>query len=371
MPLMFPHRLAKHAVLALAIAGVYPAVANEEIRIPGLNMPVAASTVQQAAPTAPAQEASRISPAREESASAPAPAPAQPAAKAEEKPAPRVVHVAPGSADNPAVPASVVATPKPKPATPVETRQDVVVSSGTNTLIPISKGHINRLVTPFENPIIQTVSGEQISKRGNVIYVTTESDQPVTMFVTPDDDETVAISLTLLPQAIPPIQANLIFAKSVQGLASGAAGAGAAGYVPAGQAYSGQAKKWERSQPYMDTMRSIMRELALGQLPKGYSMNALGNGAHIPACAQPNLSFDFSGSQLIEGHDFRIFVAVAENVSAKTQELDHGACTHPHRAAVSSWPNEILEPGEKTEVFVVTRVPREIPQGSIRPSLLQ
>ncbi|WP_262377449.1 DsbA family protein [Pseudomonas veronii] len=61
----------------------------------------------------------------------------------------------------------------------------------------------------------------------------------------------------------------------------------------------------------------------------------------------------------------------AENVSARTVEFDHGSCTHPHRAAVSAWPDEVLEPGQKTEVFVVTRVPTEVPQSSTRPSLLQ
>jgi conjugal transfer pilus assembly protein TraK len=245
----------------------------------------------------------------------------------------------------------------------VETRQDVVVASGTNTLIPISRSQINRLVTPFDSPNIQTVSQAEISTSGNVIYVTTQDDQPVTMFVTPEDDESVAISLTLLPQSIPPIQANLIFGRSIQG---GAVGMPAMGST----AYSGTARKWERSQPYMDTLRSLMREMAVGKLPRGYSFGALRSGDSIPACAQPALSFDFSKSQLIQGHDFRVYVAVAENISGQTVEFDHGACSHPNRAAVSSWPHEMLEPGQKTEVFVVTRVPAIAADTSVRPSLL-
>ncbi|RQA86862.1 hypothetical protein IPC475_28675 [Pseudomonas aeruginosa] len=157
---------------------------------------------------------------------------------------------------------------KPTPVQPVESRQDVVVASGTNTLIPISRGQINRLVTPFDNPHIQTVSEAEISTSGNVIYVTTQDEKPVTMFVTPEDDESVAISLTLLPQGVPPIQANLILAKNVQGLASGMP-------ITSSTNYSGQARKWERSQPYMDTLRSLMREMALGKLPRGYSFGAL------------------------------------------------------------------------------------------------
>jgi conjugal transfer pilus assembly protein TraK len=328
------------------MAAVMPAIAQEQIQIPGMNMPVAASTQPQVV-AKPAASPESVPERQEEP-------------QGEKKP--RLVAITPGSVENPSVPASVVK--KPTPVQPIESRQDVVVASGTNTLIPISRGQINRLVTPFDNPHIQTVSEADISTSGNVIYVTTQDEKPVTMFVTPEDDESVAISLTLLPQGVPPIQANLILAKNVQGLASGMP-------VTSSTNYSGQARKWERSQPYMDTLRSLMREMALGKLPRGYSFGALTSGNKIPACAQPSLSFDFSKSQLIEGHDFRVFVATAENVSARTVEFDHGSCTHPHRAAVSAWPDEVLEPGQKTEVFVVTRVPTEVPQSSTRPSLLQ
>jgi conjugal transfer pilus assembly protein TraK len=336
----------KPAALLIAMAAAMPAFAEEQIQIPGMSMPVAASTQ----PNVVAKPASSHESVPQQQEDAPA-----------EK-HPRLVAVTPGSAENPSVPASVVK--KPMPSHPIESRQDVVVSSGTNTLIPISRGQMNRLVTPFENPNVQTVSDADIKIKENVIYVTTNAESPVTMYVTPDEDQSVAISLTLLPQSVPPIQANLILAKNVQGLASGMP-------VPSSTNYSGQARKWERSQPYMDTLRSLMREMALGKLPRGYSFGVLASGNKIPACAQPSLSFDFSKSQVIEGHDFKVFVATAENVSARTVEFDHGSCTHPHRAAVSAWPDEVLEPGQKTEVFVVTRVPTEVPQSSTRPSLLQ
>lgn len=351
------HTLFGLCVLFAAVAAASSANANEQVKIPGLNMPVAASTQQAETTQAPSKPAKQ------------AQAPAQPPAEqplAPEPPRKRLVMVEPADADLPPVPAEALRRKPVEQPRPVETRQDVVISSGTNTLIPISRNQINRLVTPFENPHIQTVSSAEISTSGNVIYVTTQDEQPVTMFVTPEDDESVAISLTLLPQGIPPIQANLIFAQSVPGVAPGGAAMPALG----GMAYSGTAKKWERSQPYMDTLRSLMRELAMGGLPRGYSFGALNSGDSIPACAQPAISYNFSKSQLIQGHDFRIYVAVAENVSARTVEFDHGACSHPHRAAVSSWPHDILEPGQKTEVFVVTRVPTAAAQSSVRPSLL-
>jgi len=219
-------------------------------------MPVAASTQQAEKPRSPSKPAEQAQPAAQPPAEQPL---------AAEPPRKRLVMVEPADADLPPVPAEALKRQPVERPRPVETRQDVVISSGTNTLIPISRNQINRLVTPFENPHIQTVSNAEISTSGNVIYVTTQDEQPVTMFVTPEDDESVAISLTLLPQGIPPIQANLIFAQSVPGVAPGGAAMPAMG----GMAYSGTAKKWERSQPYMNTLRSLMRELALGGLPPG------------------------------------------------------------------------------------------------------
>lgn len=356
------------AAIALAVAiSSASSIASAQVAVPGLNSPISAAADTQSATTP--QNTPDV-----EKASTSQPPAATPrnagAAPANPGRAPRAVMVSPETANLPAVPASVIPVQQrtARPSQPVETRQDVVVSNGTNTLIPISRGQINRIVTPFENPTIQTVSQAEISTRDNVVYVTTQDEQPVTMFITPEDDEGVAISLTLFPQAIPPIQANLLFTQSVPGSTAPAGVSGAAGL--SSQGYSGQARRWERSQPFVDTLRGIMRELALGNLPRGYSFADLQSGDSIPDCFQQGVNFDFSKAQYILGHEFRVFIAVAENNTAQHLEVSHSACTHPNRAAAAIWPNEILEPGQKTEVFLVTRVPQVRANTSTRPSLL-
>lgn len=345
---------------ALALSLIATPV-TAQVAIPGLNSPI--STVSEPA-TVPTVDVERSAPPEIPSPTPPSAVQGQPE---------RLLHVEVEPNNLPAVPASVVRprTPQPRRASePVETRQDVIVTNGTNTLIPISRGQINRIVTPFESPEIQTVSDAIIQTRDNVVYVTTTEDQPVTMFITPGDDEGVAISLTLLPQGIPPIQANLLFTQAVAGSAANAGQGAAPAQLTGAIGYSGQAKRWERSQPFMDTLRDMMRSLALGNLPQGYSFAELQSGTGIPSCYQPGVNYDFEKAQYILGHDFRIFIAVAENTSGQHVEINHAACTHPHRAAVAAWPNEILEPGQKTEVFMVTRVPQVKPNTSTRPSLL-
>lgn len=333
---------------ALAVS-LLSASVSAQVAIPGLNSPISASSETASPP--------------QETPSATVPVPAA-------QPEPRLLKVEVEPNDLPAVPASVVrprTEPTRRPSEPVETRQDVIVSNGTNTLIPISRGQINRIVTPFESPEIQTVSDAVIQSSDNVIYVTTTDDQPVTMFITPENDEGIAISLTLLPQSIPPIQANLLFTQAVPGAAVAAGQA----VAPTGAiGYSGQAKRWERSQPFMSTLRNMMRELALGNLPQGYTLADLQSGTHIPSCYQDGVNYSFDNAQYILGHDFRIFIAVAENKSGQHVEVNHSACTHPNRAAVAAWPHEILEPGQKTEIFLVTRIPQIKPNTSARPSLL-
>lgn len=213
----------------------------------------------------------------------------------------------------------------------METRQDVVVASGTNTLIPISRSQINRLVTPFDSPNIQTVSQAEISTSGNVIYVTTQDDQPVTMFVTPEDDESVAISLTLLPQSIP---------RSRQTSSSAAASRAGCGYAGDGLDCLQRNRSQVGAQPTLYGHPAFAHARnGRGQAASRIQFRRTQVGDSIPACAQPALSFDFSKSQLIQGHDFRVYVAVAENISGQTVEFDHGACSHPNRAVVSSWPS--------------------------------
>ena len=350
----------------LAVTALFLAVASiafsaqAQVSIPGLNSAI--GTPNDPAPAAQAAPAAQPA----QPAASQVPAPAGNATNAE-RTSGRLISVTREVDDLPSVPTSVLPPRRQQPSEPVETRQDVVVSNGTNTLIPISRGQINRIVTPFEDPVIQTVSSAEITTSENVIYVTTQENQPVTMFITPADDEGVAISLTLFPQQIPPIQANLIFSQSVPGSAGAA---GAATPTVGGVGYSGQARRWERSQPFIDTLRSIMRELALGNLPRGYSFAELQSGDTIPDCIQPGVDFDFSEAQYILGHDFRVYVAVAKNVTDQHLEVSHNACSHPNRAAAAIWPHEIIEPGQKTEVFLVTRVPQNRANTSTRPSLL-
>lgn len=251
-----------------------------------------------------------------------------------------------------------------KPASDVQTNQTIVIKPGVNTLVPVSIGQTNRIVTPFSRPVVQTLSQAETKIIQNVIYISPGDNKPVALYVTEKDDESAAISLTLLPQRIPPIQANLVISSPIND------GSSEGNPLEPTTAFTAKAKQFEQAQPYMETIKVIMRSLALGEVPQGYSMGKVHNGYAIPSCHLNGFEFDFSRAQIIKGHDYSAIVAIVRNVSGRTLQFDEMACTHPLLAATAVWPKNVLEPGEQTELYVATRSANNIVRASKRPSLL-
>lgn len=120
----------------------------------------------------------------------------------------------------------------------------------------------------------------------------------------------------------------------------------------------------------MEAIKNVMTSLALGKTPKGYSIGKANSLDTVPACYQDGISFDFSSSQIVMGHNFKVIVGVASNRGQVPTMFDETSCTHPTLAATAVWPRNMLEPGEKTEVYVITRVGEAPAEESTRPSLL-
>ena len=107
----------------------------------------------------------------------------------------------------PPVDASVLKAANPQ-ATSVAPQQ-LKVTPGINELIPIAVGHLNRLVTPFDNPVVTTTSQATTSTHGKIVYVATADETPVTLYITPGDNQDIALSLTLIPKRIPAREIHL------------------------------------------------------------------------------------------------------------------------------------------------------------------
>ncbi len=131
----------------------------------------------------------------------------------------------------------------------------LLMRPGVNQMIPIAMYHPNRIVTPFKHPqvISTTLSGGtkenecgEVCVRGNVVYISTDKNYPVTAFITEKGNDGVALSLTMIPKRIPPREVELRVPDDVQEkIASGGAVVGS----------ETQAEAWETSMPFVEMVR--------------------------------------------------------------------------------------------------------------------
>lgn len=271
----------------------------------------------------------------------------------------------------PAVPSSVVApsaAPPPEDLAAMTQPAVITIRPGTTELLAVAEGHANRIVTPFAEPAVMTTSDAKFKISGNVVYVSTTS--PATIFITPKGDESVAIPLALVPRRVPPREIQLQLPRGGVWNASFAAG-GAAAAGAAGVAGNKKAQNWEESQPYVETIRSIMRDIALGTVPSGYQMRDMERGERPVGCTGPaGITFQFGDGQVMEGSHLQVVIGVVSNQSGSSVELAEPWCAGPNVAAVAYWPNNVLAAGQSTEVFVIRRPALPSDTDARRPSLL-
>lgn len=272
------------------------------------------------------------------------------------------IPVAPANVMTKGVPRPIDAKPKQSSTefaglAKVNENSILVMEPGVNQIVPIAITHLNRLVTPFATPAVQTSAGEsaQINIKDNVVYAATGNEAPVTLFITEKGDQGRALSLTLVPQQIPPRELFLRLPEAL-GYMAGAANA--------------KAESWEKSQPYVETVRAVFRKIALGEVPQGYTMTRMPGNMPRPSCQQPGLSFDFANGQLVMGHSLSVLVGVATNTSSQPIEFKEAVCGAWDVAAVAAWPLNVLEPGKRTEIYVARKIGKKQGPTSKRPSLV-
>lgn len=235
----------------------------------------------------------------------------------------------------------------------------VPVTPGVNEIIPIARNHLNRVLVPFADPRVRTTSSADYEIHKEAIYVATDSQGPVTMYVTNGSDESTAISLTLVPRQIAPVEVSLsLEGREQQTMVHGS---------------QEDAGEWETSQPYVDTLRNLLREVALGQVPQGYSLADTTQTSAFAGCDQPGLAFDFESGQVLTGQKFRVHVGTVSNVADEPVEFVENNCGAADVAAVAAWPHTRLAPEQTTEVYVVYRQQSAAEQddSTARPRLIE
>src|SRR5574344_509587 len=268
----------------------------------------------------------------------------------------------------PVVPMSVMDNDNEKSQTQTSTinnNANIVVKEGVNYLIPIAISHPNRIVTPFQQPEVVSTSltgmkadgscGE-ICVKDNVVYIATDKETPVTAYITEKGSQKLAISLTMVPKKIPPREVSLQLSESQTAI------------IPLGNK---KAEAFEQSQPYVQSLTEIMRKLALNDIPDGYTSHKISKTMpNLPICTSEYRDVNFVCRQIFQGHNFNVYVGVAKNIKNHAVEIKESMCGGWDVAAVASFPRYVLQPNEKTEIYVIKKVTRSEPIKNYRPSLV-
>lgn len=228
---------------------------------------------------------------------------------------------------------------------------EIEVKMGVNTLLPISRGHMNRIITPFSEPVIDTVSEASITTKGNVILVATNSDDGIALFVRQKGMQS-SIPLFLKPQSGPPIEVTL----KLQGVQA--------------PIRSTLAKRWEESNEYQSSLLEVFEAIMRGDMPLGYTYHDSVDNAQSLMCRLEN--FEIVAVSRISGFHYDVVVQTIRNIGNKSFEIVEGACKHMDDGlrAVGTFPNQVVEPNGRTELVLAYEV-REPAQNKLHRQSLR
>lgn len=226
---------------------------------------------------------------------------------------------------------------------------------GRTETIVIAKGKLNRIVTPYADPKVLTVDNVETKIDGSAVYIATDSETSVSLFIS-DTETGSAASLQLEPLAlVTPVEIRI---EQDPSKAS-----------PTEAASSRTNKLFRQDSPYVAEIKAIMQNMGKQQIPQGFTLEEVTDELRSAGVCHA-ASLTFMPGQLLSGHDFRILVMIAQNNGRAANVFEEATCAGENIMAVAAWPKVRLEPGEKTEVFILMRLPEGKSGEEVRPALL-
>ena len=236
---------------------------------------------------------------------------------------------------------------------------EISVKPGVNQIVTIAVGHTNRIVTPFNHPQVSTSTlstgeGGEVAVKDNVVYVSTAKNIPLSMFITEKGQENLSISLTLVPRKIPSREITVNFKDSNVSM----------------RLASDDAEAWEKNQPFESGTNKTLKDVALKNIPTGYTLTNIPKGYALPRCRVQGFDVDWSRGQLITGSKLHILVGKVTNTSNSVLEFKEAGCGDYDVAGVALFPTNIFNPGDNAEIYVIKHAQGKQELKQVRSSVL-
>ena len=233
--------------------------------------------------------------------------------------------------------------------------RNLTVTPGTTVLVEIAIGHLNRIVTPFADPVVHTVSNASTQVDGSVVYVATDTEEPVALYIGDGQGSTLALALTLAPRYVPPREVRLTV-PGYQGTWTGNTPRAAVEPVAVMPMLANASERdgdGDGDGPaYVSDLVEQLRALAQGRMPAGFRIAKSAGGTKL-RCAE---GLKVRSGERAQGPASDLLKARVANTGAQAITLEHDTCRPDAAATVSAmaaWPRRVLAPGEETEVFLL------------------
>lgn len=118
-------------------------------------------------------------------------------------------------------------------------------------------------------------------------------------------------------------------------------------------------------------IKSVLRAVALNEIPSGFELQNITPGSYRPDCSGGDAEVSFDGGQLLTGSRFDVLIGTVRNRGTSVVQTDEKICAGRGTAAVALWPRIMLQPGESTEIYVVTDKSGFSGNDGFRPNLLR
>ncbi|MGP1715698.1 MAG: hypothetical protein ACTS9Y_00835 [Methylophilus sp.] len=222
-----------------------------------------------------------------------------------------------------------------------ESKIDITVKPGVTQIVKISKDYLNRIITPFQNPILPTISDFDYSVSDNIIYITAKGTGPISAFITDKNNQKTSINVLLIPDNIMPRE--IIF--HIEGMENNSENLST-------DALEEMLKlNGNKTDNYLDQITTLMTEIAKGNVPTGYVPGEV-KRSKSPQCRFTQM--ESAPLQTYESINRRIIVYKVTNRSERNQPITESACYRKGVVAVSAYPYVNLEPNQSTELYVLT-----------------
>lgn len=198
----------------------------------------------------------------------------------------------------------------------------VPVGNEGTRVIRLSKVFPNRISTPFAAPSVIDKTNVSIKQDGSSLYISPKVQNPFVIYIKGEDPGDQVISLTIVPQDIP--SQTIVLQSDVSTV-----------------------MRQQKTDSYSQQIVDMLRRIAAGKAPEGFSE------ARMPNSVAANGDLAIIPQVRYSGSWVDIYRYLVVNNSREAVELSETSFYQKGVRAVSIFPNLVLQPGDKTDVYVI------------------